>query len=130
MALEFMHYKSKEESYFSICLNESLHLKKKKKALPIAPYYSQVSFKLVSWKKKQYTHISQRARPLFLPQELLYQAHTHPRWLEPPEHCEASLDISQAVSAIHSSCKEILHISHETSEFKLPYSSLQNLRSP
>lgn len=59
-------------------------------------------------KKKQYTHIFRRARLLFLPQEQLYQVHTHPRWSEPPEHFEASLDTSQAVSATRSSCREIL----------------------
>lgn len=59
-------------------------------------------------KKKQYTRIFRRVRPLFLPQEQLYQVHTHPRRSEPPEHFEASLDTSQAVSATRSSCRETL----------------------
>lgn len=92
----------------------------------LLPSYSQASFKPVWQKKKQYTHISQRVRLLFLPQELLYQVHTHPRWSEPLVHCEASLDTSQAASAIHSNCREIHSISHKDLEFKLFCISLFN----
>lgn len=92
--------------------------------------YSHVSFRCAPEKKKQYTHIFRRARPLFLPQEQLYQVHTHPRWSEPPEHYGASLDTSQAVSATHSSCRETLFISHKASQFKLLSISLNNPDSP